>query len=42
MGLLSIGFCSHVRVPPWEAHSWVLRRLSFTVMQDVAGQLDGR
>ena len=42
VGLLSIVFCSHVRVPSWEAHSWVFRRLSLTIMRGVAGQLAGR
>ena len=39
---ISQRYSSHARVPPWEAHSWVFRRLSFAVMRGVAAQLAGR
>ena len=35
-------FNSHVQVPEWEAHDWVFRCLSFTIMYGISEQLVGR
>ena len=32
----------HARVAKWEAHAWIHRHLSFTVMREVADQFVGR
>ena len=31
-------YVSHAHIPPWEAHPWVYRRLSFSIMRGVAEQ----
>ena len=31
-------FASHTQVPAWEAHAWVHRRLSFSIIRGVAEQ----
>ena len=35
-------YISHARIPKWEAHAWVFRWLSFTVVRGVAAQCVGR
>ena len=31
-------YVSRAHIPPWEAHPWVYRRLSFSIMQGVVEQ----